>query len=73
MSENGVRRVIVCDGTNLVGVVSVGDLAVQVSDALAGEVMSETGPDDRGKNQHNGNGRNGGGSVGIAERDLRRG
>ncbi len=48
MSQNGIRRLLVCDGSEIVGVVSVGDLAVQVSDSLAGEVMSETGPDDRG-------------------------
>lgn len=80
MSENGVRRLIVCDGTNPVGIVSVGDLAVQVSNSLAGEVMNETGPDDRANGQRSMNGgsagqarMNGGAGnqAGIAERDLR--
>lgn len=79
MSENGVRRVVVRDGMNLVGIVSVGDLAVQVSDSIAGEVMSETGPDDRangrpmiggGADEPQGH-RGGDRSAGIADRDMR--
>src|SRR6186997_1817920 len=44
MSSADVRRVPVCDGERLVGVVSVGDLAVKAEPALAGAVMESTGP-----------------------------
>lgn len=44
MSEHGVRRLMVCEGSEVVGVVSIGDLAVRVSDSLAGGVLHETGP-----------------------------
>ena len=44
MAEHGVRRLLVCDGSRLVGIISVGDLATRVSDVSAGEVMHETGP-----------------------------
>lgn len=45
MSENSVRRLPVMDGGKLVGMVSVGDLAVRSNDKLAGKVMEKTGPE----------------------------
>lgn len=44
MSENDVRRLPVLDNGRLVGIVSVGDLAVRTDDKLAGKVMEQTGP-----------------------------
>ena len=46
MSDNDVRRLPVVEDGKVVGMVSVGDLAVRRSDKLAGKVMEETGPDD---------------------------
>lgn len=46
MSENDVRRLPVVDRGRLVGMVSVGDLAVRSNDKLAGKVMEQTGPED---------------------------
>ena len=44
MSEHDVRRLPVVDDGRLVGVVSVGDLAVRTDEKLAGRVMEKTGP-----------------------------
>lgn len=44
MSDNEVRRLIVCEDDRIVGMVSVGDLAVNASEKRAGEVMEKTGP-----------------------------
>ena len=44
MSKEGVRRLPVCDGDRIVGIVSVGDLAVEADSDTAGKVMEETGP-----------------------------
>lgn len=44
MSDSGVRRLPVVDNGRLVGIVSVGDLAVREDDQTAGKVMQETGP-----------------------------
>jgi CBS domain-containing protein len=44
MSDRGVRRLPVVDHGKLVGMVSVGDLAVRADEKLAGKVMEETGP-----------------------------
>ena len=44
MSEHNVRRLPVLDKGRVVGVVSVGDLAVRSNDKLAGKVMENTGP-----------------------------
>lgn len=46
MSDKQIRRLVVCDGNDVVGVVSVGDLAVEGSSSAAGVVMEETGPQD---------------------------
>ncbi len=46
MAEKQVRRLVVCDGSSVVGVVSVGDLATEGASAAAGQVMQETGPRD---------------------------
>lgn len=45
MSENDVRRLPVCDGGNLVGMLSVGDIATRASKEYAGTVMEQTGPE----------------------------
>lgn len=44
MSSSDVRRLPVIDGGRLVGIVSVGDLAVRANAQLAGEVIEGTGP-----------------------------
>jgi CBS domain-containing protein len=44
MSDNDVRRLPVCQDDRLVGMVSVGDLAVRTDERHAGEVMEKTGP-----------------------------
>ncbi len=44
MSSEDVRRLPVCEGSKLVGIVSVGDIATRRSAELAGKVMEETGP-----------------------------
>ncbi|MEX0784286.1 MAG: CBS domain-containing protein [Dehalococcoidia bacterium] len=44
MSQHDVRRLPVMDGGKIVGMVSVGDIAVRASDRLAGTVMEKTGP-----------------------------
>lgn len=44
MSKNEVRRLIVCENDQVVGMVSVGDLAVNSNEKRAGEVMEKTGP-----------------------------
>lgn len=44
MSQNGVRRLPVVDNGRLVGVLSVGDLAVRDNEKTAGKVMEQTGP-----------------------------
>jgi CBS domain-containing protein len=44
MSDNDVRRLPVCDNNEIVGMVSVGDLAVRTDEKRAGEVMEKTGP-----------------------------
>lgn len=46
MTEKQIRRLVVCDTGRVVGIVSVGDLAVEGSTSAAGEVMQETGPQD---------------------------
>ncbi len=48
MSENNVRRLPVVDRGQVVGMVSVGDLAVRSNDKLAGKVMENTGPSKKG-------------------------
>lgn len=48
MSKNNVRRLPVLDGGKLVGMVSVGDLAVRSNEKLAGKVMENTGPQKKG-------------------------
>ena len=48
MSKNNVRRLPVLDGGKLVGMVSVGDLAVRSNEKLAGKVMENTGPEKKG-------------------------
>ena len=45
MEEAGVRRLPVQDAGKVVGMVSVGDLAVRADPRLAGSVMEKTGPD----------------------------
>ena len=45
MSKNDVRRLPVVEGGKLVGVLSVGDIAVRHSQKQAGVVMAETGPE----------------------------
>jgi CBS domain-containing protein len=45
MAEYNVRRLPVVDGGRLVGIVSVGDLAVRTDEKLAGNVMEQTGPE----------------------------
>jgi CBS domain-containing protein len=45
MSENDVRRLPVVENGRLVGMVSVGDLAVRANDKRAGKVMERTGPE----------------------------
>jgi CBS domain-containing protein len=45
MERAGVRRLPVEEGGSLVGMVSVGDLAVRGDARLAGEVMETTGPE----------------------------
>ncbi len=45
MSESDVRRLPVTVGGQLVGIVSVGDLATRQDPALAGAVMEQTGPE----------------------------
>jgi CBS domain-containing protein len=47
MSQHDVRRLPVVDQGRVVGMVSVGDLAVRTSDRIAGTVMEETGPEKR--------------------------
>jgi CBS domain-containing protein len=44
MSDNDVRRLPVCEDNRIVGMVSVGDLAVRTNEKRAGEVMEQTGP-----------------------------
>ena len=44
MSETDVRRLPVCEDGELVGIVSVGDLATRTASENAGTVMEETGP-----------------------------
>ncbi|MEO8540052.1 MAG: CBS domain-containing protein [bacterium] len=44
MSTHDVRRLPVCDGLELVGMVSVGDLATRQDKKYAGAVMEKTGP-----------------------------
>ena len=44
MSKADIRRIPVCDGDRLLGVVSVGDLAVRAQADMAGQVMKSTGP-----------------------------
>jgi CBS domain-containing protein len=46
MSDNDVRRLPVMEGGHLVGMVSVGDIAVRASDKKAGKVMDKTGPEE---------------------------
>jgi len=46
MSENDVRRLPVLENGQLVGMVSVGDLAVRTNDKRAGKVMEKTGPEE---------------------------
>lgn len=48
MSEHNVRRLPVLDNGKLVGMVSVGDLAVRSSEKLAGKVLENTGPSKKG-------------------------
>ncbi len=48
MSEHNVRRLPVVDRGQVVGMVSVGDLAVRSNDKLAGKVMENTGPAKKG-------------------------
>ena len=45
MSESDVRRLPVCEGGRLVGIVSVGDIATRQDPAYAGAVMERTGPE----------------------------
>jgi CBS domain-containing protein len=45
MSETDVRRLPVCDGKQLVGMLSVGDLATRADSNMAGIVMEQTGPE----------------------------
>jgi CBS domain-containing protein len=45
MMDNDIRRLPVVDKGKLVGMVSVGDLAVRTNEKLAGQVMEETGPE----------------------------
>ncbi len=47
MSQHDVRRLPVVDQGRVVGMVSVGDLAVRTSEQIAGTVMEETGPEKR--------------------------
>lgn len=47
MSKHDVRRLPVVDGGKVVGMVSVGDIAVRASDKVAGTVMENTGPANR--------------------------
>lgn len=44
MSDNDVRRLAVVDAGKVVGIVSVGDLAVRTDEKRAGNVMQQTGP-----------------------------
>ncbi|MEO9256441.1 MAG: CBS domain-containing protein [Tepidiformaceae bacterium] len=44
MSEHNVRRLPVMENGRLVGMVSVGDIAVRASEKSAGKVMEKTGP-----------------------------
>ncbi len=53
MSQSDIRRLPVFDADRLVGVVSVGDLAVRAEESLAGGVMKHTGPQG---DRHNGSG-----------------
>jgi len=55
MSKSEVRRLFVEHRGKLVGVVSVGDLAVRSGPAIAGEVMEDTGPEMQ--STHGGGGR----------------
>lgn len=45
MAEHQVRRLPVCEEGRLVGIISVGDLAVRLSEETAGRVMDRTGPE----------------------------
>lgn len=45
MAESDVRRLPVCDGGVLIGMVSVGDLAARADPEAAGVVMEQTGPE----------------------------
>lgn len=45
MSETDVRRLPVCEGNQLVGMLSVGDLATRADSNMAGIVMEQTGPE----------------------------
>jgi CBS domain-containing protein len=47
MSEHDVRRLPVVEGSRLVGMVSVGDIATRADSHLAGAVMKNTGPIDK--------------------------
>ena len=48
MEQAGVRRLPVQEGGRIVGMLSVGDLAVRSRPELAGSVMEKTGPEERG-------------------------
>ncbi|MEO6398271.1 MAG: CBS domain-containing protein [Tepidiformaceae bacterium] len=48
MSEHNVRRLPVLENGKLVGMVSVGDLAVRSNEKLAGKVLENTGPSKKG-------------------------
>jgi len=52
MSEADIRRVPVQENGRLVGIVSVGDLAVRADPGLAGKVMQQTGPDRKPTERH---------------------
>ena len=45
MAETDVRRLPVCEGKQLVGILSVGDLATRADSNMAGIVMEQTGPE----------------------------
>lgn len=45
MAEADIRRLPVCDGQQLVGMLSVGDIATRADSNVAGIVMEQTGPE----------------------------
>lgn len=45
MAESDVRRLPVCENGQLIGMVSVGDLAARADSEMAGVVMEQTGPE----------------------------